>query len=1011
MRVRLLLLAGCSLFLTLSYAQTNRIHAVPDDTRTVRLAGNRHPAARAVNEVGVAPRGHRMDKMILVLNTSDEQDQALDALIAAQQDPASASYHQWLTPELFAEQFGVSKNDVDQVQAWLGSHGFTIDEVPVGRRTIVFSGTAAMVTAAFHTEIKQYRVKGELHYANESDPEIPEALAAVVKGTVTLHDFARTSMSTLKQTVAEFSSGGSYYLAPADFATIYNLNTLYAGGYDGTGTSIAIVGRTNINLSDVQTFRNYFGLPVNNPQIILNGTNPGINSDVDEAVLDVEWSGAVGRGATVKFVVSASTQSTDGVDLSAQYIVSHNTAPVMSTSYGSCEAAMGSAELTFYRNLWQQAASQGISTMISAGDSGAAGCDGGSATSSSYGRAINGLCSSIYSVCVGGTQFNDTSNYGAYWVTNMNATTKESAIGYIPEMAWNQSGSVSGGSGLWSTGGGASSVYAKPSWQTGAGVPVDGKRDVPDVSLAASTHDGFLVIENGFLYVIGGTSASSPSFAGIMALVNQKTGSAQGNPNPVLYALAKLEANHTTAHTYFHDVTSGTNNVPGATGYGAGTGYDLATGLGTVNGNDLVNFWSDGVVVVPVTMTASMSVGTLTVRQGASATSTATVAVAGGFSNAVTLAVSGAPAGVTATLASSSFSAPGSGSSVLTITVGAAAVPGTATITVTATGGSVTSAANVNVTIVPAIALTTNFGSVTVQQGSSVPLTLTSAIASGFSGAVALTALSTGGGALPTGVTVGFTPSTISAPGSGTSTLAIAASNAASIGVYSITVTATSGSLSNTATFLVTVASPSTFTLTASPSSITAAAGASATTAISMTPGSGFNSSATVAASGMPSGVTAQFSSASIARGGGAVLMTVKVASTVAAGSYPITVTGTGGGVTPSPTTTVTLVVSGFHVTSTSTTASLVRNGSVLVPIATSVTGGFSGPLTLSVTGLPAGVTAIFAPPTILNPASGASSMRLTAIQTAAAGTRSITVTATSATGATQSIAVSLTVH
>jgi hypothetical protein len=174
------------------------------------------------NEVGAVSPGHRMDKMILALNPGDEQDRALDALIAAQQDPHSPFYRQWLTPEQVADQFGVSENDVDQVKAWLESHGFTIDEVPAGRRTIVFSGTAGMVEAAFHTEMKQYRVNGELHDANASDPQIPEALAAVVKGTVTLHDFARRSMTTAKQSVAEYSSGGTYYLAPADFATIYN---------------------------------------------------------------------------------------------------------------------------------------------------------------------------------------------------------------------------------------------------------------------------------------------------------------------------------------------------------------------------------------------------------------------------------------------------------------------------------------------------------------------------------------------------------------------------------------------------------------------------------------------------------------------------------------------------------------------------------------------------------------------------------------------------------------------
>ena len=942
--------------------------------------------------------------MILVLDSSAEQKQALDALIAEQQDPRSPQYQKWLTPDLFAAAFGVSLNDVDQVSAWLQSHGFSIDEVPTGRRTIVFSGTAGMVEAAFHTQIHRYQVNGEVHYANASDPEIPEALAGLVQGAVTLHDFRRQSMRTEKLSAPEFSSGGSYYLAPADFATIYNLGPLYNGGFDGTGKSIAIVGRTNINMSDVQTFRNYFGLPVNNPQIIVNGTNPGINADEDEAVLDVEWSGAVAKGAAIKFVVSASTNATDGVDLSAQYIVSNNTAPVMSTSYGSCEAAMGTAELAFYKNLWQQAAAEGISTMISAGDSGAADCDVPSETTASGGRAVNGLCSSIYSVCVGGTQLNDTASYSTYWLSSSNATTKASAISYIPEIAWNQSGSVSGGSELWATGGGASAVYAKPSWQTGPGVPADGKRDVPDISLAASTHDGYLIVENGYLYVIGGTSAASPSFAGIMAIVNQKAGSAQGNPNPTLYALAALEAKGTTGHAYFHDVTSGSNTVPGLSGYNAGTGYDLTTGVGTVNATNLVNYWGDAVITVPPSMNETMTVPSLTIRQGASGTSTANINVAGGFSSAVTLAVTGAPAGVTATMASAGISAPGSGSSVLTITVGATAAPGTATITVTATGGGLASAGTVNLTIVPAFAVTTNLAAVTVQQGASTPVTLTTAIATGFSGAVVLTA-----SGMPAGVTVGFAPSAISAPGSGTSTAAIAVSNSVAPGVYSITVTGTSGSLRGTAVVSVTVVSPASFTLTASPASVTLAPGTSATSTIKMTPGSGFTSAVTLSTSALPAGITVQFSASSVARGGGSVTMTTAVGPAVAAGSYPITVKGTGGGISPLPTAVVTVVVSGFAVTAPPT-ASLVRNGSVLVPITTSATGGFNGDLAFTVTGLPTGVTAIFTPPKISTPVGGSSSMRLTAPALAQVGTKAVTICATSNAGAVRTTTVTITV-
>ena len=258
----------------------------------------------------------------------------------------------------------------------------------------------------FHSEIHHYLVGGVSHLANTQDPQIPSALAGVVGGIVSLHDFRSASQIRSREAVVRprYTSGSTHYLFPADWATIYDLKPLYKAGTNGAGISIAIVGRSNINLSDVAQFRSASGLPANNPTVILVNTNPGlVAGDQDESTLDVEWSGAVAPAATVKFVVGASTATTDGIDLSAQYIVNHATAPVMSTSYGSCEADMGSAELAFYNSLWQQAASEGISSFVSSGDAGAAGCYSGSSTSAS-GTGVNGLCSSPYSTCVGGNR-------------------------------------------------------------------------------------------------------------------------------------------------------------------------------------------------------------------------------------------------------------------------------------------------------------------------------------------------------------------------------------------------------------------------------------------------------------------------------------------------------------------------------------------------------------------------------------------------------------------------------
>ena len=396
----------------------DRIRAAIDDSRTVPLASNRHPLARAEYDLGPAAPETRLERMILVLQSDAAQQQALAALLDAQHDPQSPQYHRWLTPESFAERFGASPNDIGRIVSWLGAQGFSIDEIPAGSRTIIFSGSARQVQEAFHTAIHRYRVHGETHLANAGDPRIPEALAGVVAGVATLHDFRRQPMHSHLQAAPQYSAGGGYYyLTPGDFAAIYDVASLYAGGITGAGQTIAIVARCNIPISDVETFRQTFGLPVNDPTIVVNGSDPGIISadELAEADLDVQWSGAVAPQATIDFVVSASTQSSDGVDLSAQYIVSHNLAPVMSTSFGCCEAYMGSADLSFYNNLWQQAAAQGITALIASGDSGAAGCDYGGESQATAGLAVNGLCSSPYSVCVGGTEFNEGSNPGQYW--------------------------------------------------------------------------------------------------------------------------------------------------------------------------------------------------------------------------------------------------------------------------------------------------------------------------------------------------------------------------------------------------------------------------------------------------------------------------------------------------------------------------------------------------------------------------------------------------------------------
>ncbi|HUI45110.1 MAG TPA: protease pro-enzyme activation domain-containing protein [Nitrospirota bacterium] len=705
---------------------------VVDDKDTITLKGNVHPLARPEFDRGEADASLPMERMILTLRLNAAKQAELDKFLAGLHDPASPHFHHWILPEEFNKRFGPVSEDLHSITGWLMSHGFTITEIAKSGAWINFSGTVDNVERAFHTRIHNYYVNGHMYHANAQDPAIPRGISDLVAGIVSLHNFPRkmmnhgTSPATQTGIIPSFTSGSSHYLSPGDFATIYDINPLYGAGIDGSGQSIAIVGRTHPFSSDWTTFRSMMGLPASTPQVIVNGPDPGDlgGAEDNEADLDVEWSGAVAINAAILFVTSQSTEATDGVDLSAQYIVNNNLAAVMSTSFGSCESDLGSAENNFYNNLWKQAAAQGITSFVASGDAGAAGCDAPTDTKGSK-RAINGLASTPYNVAVGGTEFNEGS--GSYWNTVNGGSGYTSAISYIPETAWNESGDVSGGSGLWATGGGVSTLYVKPAWQISPGVPADGMRDVPDVSLSSAVHDAYLVETQGALYVIGGTSASSPSFAGLMALIVQKTGQRQGNANNRFYQLGNAQYG-AGGVAVFHDITSNGNSVPGVAGYSCTTGFDQATGLGSVDANSLVMNW------IP-DFSISVSPVFVAVPQGSMVVTTVSTTASGNFNNAVSLSASGLPSNVTASFGPASISAPGSGSSTLTINAVASSVAGTFPITVTGIGGGITHTATGTLTILQTFSITSSVtnsvggaifpGTATVVSGGNVVLTIT----------------------------------------------------------------------------------------------------------------------------------------------------------------------------------------------------------------------------------------------------------------------------------------------
>ena len=583
----------------------NRVTGTVDNEGASTVRGTVSPLILRSVDAGRLPGDHNLGQMLLMLSPSNEQNAAFEALIKEMHTPSSPKYHHWLKPADIGARFGISEQDAATVRQWLLSQGFDVKRVATSRRFISFSGTVQQVESAFHTEMHQYDLNGQTFIANATEVQIPAALSSVVRGVVRLS-------STPKNTTIKIAghadydkirrqitfTNGEHAITPADFATIYNLNPLYQAGINGAGQSIAIVARSDVFSIDFYDFMYIFGITPPSINYFVNGDDPGfVPGDDVEATLDLTWAAALAPGSTANIVVSQSNFA-DGVDISAAFIVDNDLAPVMSTSFGICEQSLGSVGNDFYYSLWAQAAAEGITAVVSSDDSGGAGCDApGSGLLAQHGLAVNALASTPFNVAVGGTQFDDIANPNQYWSSTNDPTTKASVLSYIPEQVWNESSIDVNNVNLYAAGGGVSTLWAKPDWQIGAGVPNDGMRDVPDVALTAASHDGYVLCfggscNGGRVYIVAGTSASAPAFAAIMVLVNQMTGSPQGNPNYVLYQLA---AQHPEI---FHDVTIGDNKVPDTNGnftvgYAAGPGYDLASGLGSFDANALVTNWNN----------------------------------------------------------------------------------------------------------------------------------------------------------------------------------------------------------------------------------------------------------------------------------------------------------------------------------------------------------------------------------------------------------------------------------
>jgi hypothetical protein len=615
------------------------------DAGARKTLGAERPAwARPANDLGALGETDAIGRATLVLARPPALQQAFDALLAAQQDPASPHYRQWLTPEEIGARFGPPQADVDAVVEWLASQGLQATGLSANRTRLHFSGSAGAAAAAFGTPLHRYATpKGE-RVATRSAPTVPAAVAARVKAVAGLTPLRAEPL--LRRSAPRPSSSSctgnrcEHAVFPDDFRAIYNLP---ASTIDGRGQSIAIVSRSRVADADMRNFQSLAGLPSRLPVTIVppDGDPPSAAAtscsetgtpscddpddammDQLEATLDVQRAGSVAPGATVKLIASGGTSRVDGVYLATEYAIETSPPParILSLSYGTCEADNSAGAAAYIDDLFAQAAMEGISVFVSSGDAGVSDCaDHQEDPQAGEVVSTNLLCASSHATCVGGTQFADTSNPDRWWSRD-NGPGFGSALGYIPEGAWNDALDEDGATKLSATGGGVSRYIGRPAWQAGRGVPGHDGRYTPDVSLNASAHTGYFTCAavlggscettNGHFRYLGmaGTSASAPSMAGIAALLNQSTGSANANLNPRLYALAANPANGV-----FHDVTVETSGVAhcdvdvpslcnnttpgpnglqgGVRGYVVGGGHDLATGLGSVDVQRLLASW------------------------------------------------------------------------------------------------------------------------------------------------------------------------------------------------------------------------------------------------------------------------------------------------------------------------------------------------------------------------------------------------------------------------------------
>jgi subtilase family serine protease len=960
-----------------------------DETKLVTLGGNTRPEASPRYDRGPVADDFAMEHLFLLLKRSPEQERELDAFINELHDSSSPSFHRWLTAEEFGEKFGLAQQDRSTIQGWLQSHGLKVNiDYPNGL-LIDFSGTAAQIRDAFHTEIHNLDVNGAKHIANMSDPKIPAALSPAIVGVVSLHDFRPHAMYKPRADYTVSEDGSEHYLVvPGDLATIYNLKPLFSASNSGQGQTVVVIEDSDVfAAADWTSFRSTFGLSsftdgsfAQTHPAAPSGTNncsdPGVIGSDREAIIDAEYASSAAPSAAIVLSSCADTATFGGL-IALQNLVNASTKPpaVVSMSYGICEAANGASSNAAFNSTFAQAVTEGVSVFVAAGDNGATSCDKDE-EDAIYGIGITGWGSSPHVVSVGGTDFGDTFAHtnSTYW-SGTNSSTFESAKSYIPEIPWNDScgslllaefngfaqtygtsgfcnsskgeadfldtsaggggpsGCATGAPAVSNVVGGTCAGWAKPSYQSVVGNPKDGVRDIPDVSIFAAAG----VWLHAYPYCFSG----SGGVACTEAPVNWPQAGGTSFAAPIMAGIQALINQRAGARqgnpnfVYYKLAaaqygTSGDKACNSTLGKTAGTScifYDITEGDNDVDCTGTVALGINN-CFLPSGTNGALSTSNSAYDPAYAATTGWDFATGIGSINAFNL-VSNWPG------------------------------------------------------VAPNFALSSDPAALTLVQGGKATSTINIDSTNGFDGTVTLAA-----SGLPSGVTAAFSPN----PGTSTSTLTLTATSTATTGAVTAKITGTSGTLTNSTTLSLTVDSlVKSFTLSASPDAVTIAnGGAAGKSTVTITPVNGFTGDVTLAASGLPTGVTAVFSPNPATS---TSTLSLTASSTATTGTVTVTITGTSGSLKETAALQLTVTQAPNYTLSASPSSLSIRQSSTgTSTITIAPLNGFDGSVTFAASGLPAGVTAAFSP----NPGTTSSKLTLTVSATAATGTPTVTITGTS---------------